>query len=68
MEKMRYGVFGFQQTDREKIDRTVVKDGDRVVFEVGEYRSDDWGRYQETVQQGEVWLNANIPDWRDLTL
>lgn len=66
MTKMRYGVFGFQQTDRPKVDKTVIRDGVEVIHEVGEYRSDDWDTYQETVKVGEKWLDDNVPKWRGI--
>ena len=65
---MRFGVFGFQQTDRDRIDKTVVKDCERIIYEVGEYRSDDWERYQATVKEGERWLDIHHPGWRYITV
>jgi hypothetical protein len=61
----RFRIDAFEDGSDKEHQRVVVKDGETVIHEVGQYKNQDYDRQDELRDAGKVWLNQNFPQWEN---
>ncbi|SHI12055.1 hypothetical protein [Pollutimonas bauzanensis] len=61
----RFSVQVFGDGKDEKHRHASVMDGDAIVYDLGEWRKDDYALYNKLRLSGEAWLAAHYPQWKD---
>lgn len=60
----RFHIASYENGSDENHQRVVVKDGDTVVHELGEYKRHDYDHQDKLEDAGKAWLTENFPQWK----
>lgn len=61
----RYHLLRYEKGLSEKHHRVLVKDGETVIFDAGEYEDRDYGHQDLLAFEAEKWLKAHYPNWEN---